>query len=322
MTGCPLRLVTISALISAIAFAVGSEMLHAQERTVFSVLNETGGHRVRIQGNWQPGQNYAAEYSTDLVTWYRVSPVMQPNGSVLDWGHKQYTFSAQAASVISLFSDTILSKRVPVRFYRFRKHPTALTTDPVGATTPIGRLTQSSTGTKPFTYTSATGWTITVDLSTITIISSDGKASSQHWGAPVHENFNGKHMKDWLGTSRTVILPGNAMITMKTNTPTGVVAAVSIYDVDQTHKINTLTNTVITSTSQVRVGEVAEPDGETMNFIHIGGGRYYMENIYTQNSTGDGTDAVQEEIPIGNSGGDANPNQLNDYYNDPRLAHT
>ena len=186
---------------------------------------------------------------------------------------------------------------------------------------PIGRLTQPDGPGGHVHYITSAGWDIRLNLSTVTITSSDGKSTYQHWGHP-HENLNGKHLKDWLGTYRTMLLPGDVMITMKATGPQGVIEALSIYDADQTHKIDTTNNTVTLSTLHVRVGEASEPDGEAMRFFHIGSGRYYTENIYTQNNASDGTDAVQREIPLGTTGGDANPNQVNDLYDDTRLGHT
>ena len=112
------------------------------------------------------------------------------------------------------------------------------------------------------------------------------------------------------------------MIPLKASGPQGVVDAVSIYDLDQTHKLNMTNNTVAMSVPLVRVGEAAEPDGETMRIWHIGSGRYYAENVYTQETAGEGAAAQQDEVPLGATGGDANPNQVNDYYDDPRLGHT
>lgn len=287
----------------------------AQETTSFSWASETGGIRAKLQGTWQPGQDYIIEDSTDLVSWNRVSPVMKPVQGTLDWSHKQSLGGGEFYSGTSLFHRNVR------RFYRLRKLPPADAPPQTISTVPTGRLSQPNGPTNPVFYTTSSGWNITLDRSTVTITSADGKATYQHWGHP-HENLNGKHLKDWLGVYRTMILPGDVTITMKATGPQGVVEALSIYDVDQTHKIDTTNNSVILSTLLVRVGETSEPDGETMRFFHIGNGRYYTENVYTQDTAGDGTDAVQHEVPLGSTGGDANPNQVNDLYDDPRLGHT
>jgi len=55
---------------------------------------------------------------------------------------------------------------------------------------------------------------------------------------------------------------------------------------------------------------------------HLGGGRFYAENIYSQEVSGNVTTVQQEVIPLGSTGGDASPNQVNDLYDDPRLGGT
>jgi len=244
--------------------------------------------------------------------------VMRPALGTLEWSHRQSSFQ----TIAPFFSGTSLASRNLRRFYRVREVRPADASPAGGSTTaPTGRLSQPAGPGSPARYVTSAGWLVIMDLSTITVISPDEKATYQHWGHP-HENLNGKHVKDWLTTRRTMLLPGNAMITLKASGPHGVVDAVSIYDVDQTHKLNMTNNTVAMSALLVRVGEATEPDGETMRIWHIGNGRYYAENVYSEETTGEGSAAQQDEVPLGATGGDANPNQVNDYYDDLRLGHT
>lgn len=305
-------------LIFTVVMWQGAGILAAQKITSFSLTPEAGHLRAAFQGTWEPGTAYIIEDSPDMITWNQVSPVMHPAQSLLNWSHLQYTFPSWADA---LLSETVLAVRNTRWFYRVRKLPPADAAPQVVPTTPMGRLVQAGGANSPLTYITHAHWTIKMDQSTITVTDPGGKATYQHWGHP-HENLNGKHTKDWLGTHRTMILPGGAMITMKATGPHGVVEAVSIYDVDQTHKLNMTNNTVAMSVPLVRVGEAAEPDGETMRFWHIGRGCFYAENIYTQETAGDGTSIPQEEIPLGTTGGEASPTQVNDLYDDKRLGHT
>lgn len=302
----------------------GMARVSAQEITSMTLTAEGEGIRASLEGTWETGRDYVIEDSADLLTWHQISPVIQATGNTWKWSHLQSSWWHFTSESLPFWwenhAETALGDRGRRWFYRVRLLPTADEAPLVIPTVPMGRLTQAAAN-APLTYLSHNGWTIKIDQSTITVTDPTGIATYQHWGHP-HENLNGKHVKDWLTTKRTMVLPGGVRLTMTADGPHGVVNAVSIYDVDQTHKIDTTDNSVTMSVPRVRVGEAAEPDGETMRFWHIGKGRYYAENIYLQETVGEGAEVRQIEVPLGTTGGTENPNQVNDYYDDPRLGHT
>lgn len=293
------------ARLATLVMMLATGALPGMEISSFAVTPDAGRMKATIQGSWEPGADHIIEDSVDLIIWNRISPVMRPAQGALAWNHWQSAYFPLASG----------SKG---RFYRVRRLPNADSVPSAGTLNPKGRLWQLGPAGTPLGYTTSGGWRIAMNLSTITVTSPDGLGTYQYWGHS-HENLNGKHLKDWLGTHRTMILPGGAMITLVADGPQGVVESVSIYDVDQTHKIDTTNNSITMSLMAVRVGESAEPDGETMRIWHIGNGRYYAENIYHQEASGD---TQQEAVPLGTTGGDAAPNQVNDLYDDKRLGHT
>lgn len=50
--------------------------------------------------------------------------------------------------------------------------------------------------------------------------------------------MNGKHIKDWIGDRRTVLVPGGTVITMGIVRPMAGVTTVSIHDVDVSHRFD------------------------------------------------------------------------------------
>lgn len=196
-------------------------------------------------------------------------------------------------------------------------------------TEPRGRLVRDAGG--QFTYVTGSGlWTLKLDQHTITLTRS-GVFTWQVWGDP-HENLNGKHVKDWLGTRRTLLLDDGTRITMHAEGPHGVVHTTSVYDGAQSHEIGNIGNVLRHSCVNAEVAssrEAAEADGETLYLVNLRGpamvqGYLYGENVYTETAVGDG--AAEPEfvpVPLGETGDhDTNPNQVNDLYDDPRLGHT
>lgn len=194
------------------------------------------------------------------------------------------------------------------------------------STEPRGRLVKMDAG--PIDYTTASGlWSVRVDEHTITITRS-GQFTWQVWGDP-HENLNGKHIKDWKAARRTLLLDDGTKITMHADGPHHVVHTTSIYDGAQSHEIGNTGNMVRHSCVSAEVAasrDAAEADGETALLVNLKGpamllGYLYVENVYTE-SDGDAQIEFGTE-PLGETGdADTNPNQVNDYYDDPGIGHT
>lgn len=172
-------------------------------------------------------------------------------------------------------------------------------------------------------------WTIKVDHHTITVTDWLERNTVQTWGHP-HENLNGKHVKDWLGTRRTLLFPGrdgDVILTMDATGPHGVVTRTSIYDDGKIRVIANDTNTLTFSSddpSVVAAHEAAEADGETARITPLRCEVVSWDNEYTQEEDDTGAPLEKEPTPapLGTTGGTRNPRQVNDLYDDPRLAHT
>lgn len=198
---------------------------------------------------------------------------------------------------------------------------------------PRGGLTQQANG--KVEYTSRSGrWTVNIDQHTITVTRKMGSAYQakwEVWGDP-HENLNGKHVKDWEGRRRTLVLDDGTKITLDAEGPQAVVHTTSIYDGAQSHEIGNVGNQIRHSCVNAQTAtqrDEAEFDGEAAYLVilrspaSVAGG-LFVENIYTETAgTDEGT--VRTFIPtlLGETGeADISPNQTNDFYDDPRLGHT
>ncbi len=143
----------------------------------------------------------------------------------------------------------------------------------------------------PIRYTTAAGFTVQIDKHRIWIQDPWGMNKVEHWG-DLHENLNGKHIKDWGGMAgwdgsrRTILIDGGAKVTMEATGPQGVVLHTSIYDGQQNVQIENSTNT---------------------------------DNVSNEDS---GFNVVPFDVPLGETGGCANPNQVKDFFDDPRMPHT
>ncbi len=183
-------------------------------------------------------------------------------------------------------------------------------------------------------YTTQGGWTVTIaGIATVTIVNPHygvngtklefwGDLSGQP-GVPSfgHENMNGKHIKDRIGNQRTIHTLDGAIITLNASPNLG---RISIYDHDQTHRLERVGTSLAVSRSCAHAffEEELEPDGEASGFV-IDGEGYWWKNLYDQGVTGAGSPGpkVPNVVPLARVN-EANPNQVNDYYDDPRLGHT
>jgi hypothetical protein len=198
---------------------------------------------------------------------------------------------------------------------------------------PKGRLTYIASQ-NAYQYVTSGGGVIKISGSTVTCTFNE-KITVQFWGGPAepgtgmrHENLNGKHIKDWLGTTRSFIFPDGSKITYAINPGNKRTMSISIYDRDQAHHINSLCDDSVEGSTTLEYSETnsviaalldkAQPDGETATLEVIEKGVLYL-NIYTEDEPGK---RVEKRVPLGTTGDDNNPKQVNDLYDDERLAHT
>ncbi len=191
-----------------------------------------------------------------------------------------------------------------------------------------GFLTQTGGAGTAIRYITSGGYLLQIDLHTISIQDPISRNKVEHWGDP-HENLNGKHIKDWAGaagwdgTRRTILLGDGTKITMEAAGPQGVVELTSIYDGEQNVQINNATNTILhhsTELADTQSREAAQYDGEASQFTTnvITGVADYI-TTYNEDSS---FQMVSFNQQLGITGGCANPNNVNDYFDDPRLGHT
>lgn len=181
-----------------------------------------------------------------------------------------------------------------------------------------------------FVYVSVEGWTVTIGTEAMTIVSPAPAPSMyyQLW-ASYHENVGGKHIKDMLADRRTVLLPGGVIITVNAmpqggESPVGMerVHWISIYEGTESHRVDMQTHRVVRSCNRPMFGEADEHDGETMRlFFNEEGMR--VENIYQQDASPQGVPLpkVFTTVPLAQTSF-TNPNQVIDYFDDPRIGHT
>lgn len=196
---------------------------------------------------------------------------------------------------------------------------------------PQGGLTRNADGTLIY-LTHSGQWRVRLDRHTITVsYVSPSNMAAEMWGDP-HENLNGKHIKDWEISRRSVVLGDGTKITMHADGPQDLIHTTSIYDGAQSHEIGSVGNVVRHSCihgATARNRDAQEEDGETALLAMLRspqssvGGLSFL-NIYTERRTATGQIERNAKIELlGDTGeGDINPNQVNDYYDDPRLAHS
>jgi hypothetical protein len=190
-----------------------------------------------------------------------------------------------------------------------------------------GSLAQAAIG-APVEYVTRGGYAIRIDLHTITVRDPQGMNRIEHWGDP-HENLNGKHIKDWGGapgwetTQRTVLLGDGAKVTMTSTGAQGLVVATSIYDHDQNVQVSNIGNVIEhhgLDAADTLAREQAQHDGETSVFVtDARTAQAGYTTIYNEDAD---FERVGFDVPLGTTGGCDNPNQVRDFFDDPRLGHT
>ena len=195
-----------------------------------------------------------------------------------------------------------------------------------------GNLTQSVAD-NTYTYLTKSGGKILMDQKNLAITISHKDYVNfkiELWGglevdgeslhSANHENLNGKHIKDRLGSRRTIIFPDGTKFTLITSGIHDPLVSVSIHEGNAYHYINysckTLEYSSINSPFAQRLDD-AEADGETGTFEITATGLLFY-NIYIEDTPGN---KKEEKVPLGEIYRDE-PKRVTDYYDDPRLMNT
>ena len=147
---------------------------------------------------------------------------------------------------------------------------------------PGGQLCQEGPG-KPINYHTSGGWNVSVNGDKVIITDPSGQHKIEHSGDP-HEYLDGKHIKDWEGKDRSILLPDGTKISMGATGAQGLITGVSIYDGDQNVQINNQQNQVTHRSFNpydTKAREFYQADGETSRVSEGWRGLSY-QNLYTQ----------------------------------------
>ncbi|RYY31286.1 MAG: hypothetical protein EOO04_01840 [Chitinophagaceae bacterium] len=195
----------------------------------------------------------------------------------------------------------------------------------------LGKLTLKCDG--EYEFRTNGGGTILINLErTQIIVKHDDyeKFRIEFWGANLdgdkilinfnHENLNGKHIKDRLLATRTLIFPDGAKITMASAGMDKEVGTISIYDGKESHQFDLASKTVKHSSldaSKALQLDRDEADGETGTFSMDDQGLEFF-NIYNEATPGN---KVNNRLKLGTIIRNE-PTRVNDFFDDPRLGHT
>lgn len=202
------------------------------------------------------------------------------------------------------------------------------------AVAPHGNLSYNDT-TGVYTYKTKGGGTIIYDDSLSIQIRHDDYPNFKYevWGgytengeshlSYIHENLNGKHIKNKIGSNRTIVFPDGAKITWAAQSDSLRVLTISIYEGADSYRFNTDTacNRILEHSLAdeciTQALDNAEADGEASSFEITSTGLLFF-NLYTEDTPGN---KVENRYNLGEIFIN-NPNQVNDFYDDPRLGHT
>ena len=202
---------------------------------------------------------------------------------------------------------------------------------PCGPVTVLGDLTLRCDG--KYEFQTSGGGNILIDLQLAQIIVSHKDYPNfkiEFWGAVLagqqqvvnfnHENLNGKHIKDRLLATRTLVLPDGSKLTMASTGMDKEIHTISIYDGNESHQFDFATKKVKHSSldaAKAQQLDAAEPDGEAATFSMDNNGLEFF-NSYNELTPGN---KVSGRVLLGTIER-AQPTQVNDYFDDPRLGHT
>ncbi len=205
--------------------------------------------------------------------------------------------------------------------------PTLNTCKPTTATV-LGRL--SFNGKDVFSYTTSGGGKVDVDLKSNIKFSYNQYPNFyfEMWGTEdianklvgTHESLNGKHLKDRAHPVRTFTFPDGAKITIVSEGIYTNLLSITIMDGSAAYHYNVSCQTLEyanQSSDHVNYIDNLQADGETTTFelTELG---LMLYNIYIETTPGQKQEKRENlgELHIDN------PKMVNDYYDDPRMAHT
>src|SRR5690606_21877382 len=191
------------------------------------------------------------------------------------------------------------------------------------AVNPVGNLSLTGVNRESFTYITSGGGSIKYMMEKDQFIITHADYTNfkiEFWGGnfeplaftAAHENLNGKHIKDRMGVSRSVVFPDGSKLTLVCAENSGEVLWASIYDGNQVHRINITCNKLEYSSlnsAYLKQLDDAEADGETSTFEFTETGLLFL-NIYTEDVAGQ---KVEERVLLGEIFKDKST-LVNDYY--------
>lgn len=196
--------------------------------------------------------------------------------------------------------------------------------------TPVGGLAVNGNGS--LTYTTRSGrWRVQLNgIQAVLEYADPVKHKWELWGE-LHENLNGKHIKEWQSLRRTLILPDGTKITASATSKALGLATTSIYDGARSYRVNAAGNTVLHSCIDATVAaqrDADEADGETGFLALLRSptstlGALLALNIYNETGPASPFTRTYDFVPLGLTGEpENNPSLVSDYYDDPDLGNT
>lgn len=184
-----------------------------------------------------------------------------------------------------------------------------------------------------YEYLTSGGGRILINLKTTQVILSHRDYETfrlEFWGEHLegdvevvnfnHENLNGKHIKDRLLPTRTILFPDGTKLTMASTSMGKMVHTISIYDGNESHQFDFASKKVkhgSLDAAKAKQLDDAEADGEAGSFSFDNVGLEFF-NSYDEVTPGN---KVIKRLLLGTIVR-SEATQVNDYFDDPRLGHT
>jgi hypothetical protein len=174
--------------------------------------------------------------------------------------------------------------------------------------TPVGRLVQAALR-GPVSYTTQQNWRIAIQDGAITVRPPEtgSDPALRYTSQGMREHLGAFDLRAWTGDRRSILLPGGAKMTL--HGQAGQLLRVSIYEGEESHEVDVLTQTVMHSRidpAVARSRDTAEHDGETGHLVIVTRSlgtnsavpTLYLANLYVQNSGMNGVPLREEPSPL------------------------
>lgn len=173
---------------------------------------------------------------------------------------------------------------------------------------PAGRLVQSTLR-GPVSHTTQKGWRTLIQDGVVTIRPPEGGAypDLQYVSQGMRELLGAQDLRAWEGERRSLLLPGGAKIMMYGQA--GQISRVSLYDGEESHEIDVLTQTLLHSQVDAAVAsrrDGEEADGETGHLVlsltkedpsQPAFSVLYLAHVYVQQADASGQPLAEEIAP-------------------------